>query len=276
MENKLESSEVKTKNITIYSILGWILGVIILLTGLINLFSDPLAGIFFLLAGLVALPPVTKIVREKFGFNIKRSVKIIVFIILLTLAGASIKEETTSEVVKENPTPVVAEQTQTPASTPQTLEEKVTGAITSILGSETNMKKQRVIGVEVDKYNASMLSEYGYKAGEEKVGLLVKINASENLTANLQKNTMHKEATQVFQNTFSTDPAIADIIVWSYIPVKDQYGNTKDDVGIIYSMSRELWKKINWANFQYTDLPGLLLSERKLDDRNSYFEKIKF
>lgn len=282
MENKIESSEVKTKNKTLSLILGWILGVIFGLTGIVNIFSDPLSGLFFILAALVALPPVTKYVGEKYNYSPKRSIKISAFILCLVMASVVSKDKVSDPVVIEKATteksaPVVVEQqNEVPPPAPLSIEDKVRRDITSALGDQTNMKKPRVISIEVDKYDSSMLSAYGYKPEDEEVSVFIKINSSENLTNNLQKGTMNDEASKVFKNVFLSDHSIADIILWSYLPTQDQYGNEKDDVAIVYSMSRNLFKKINWSNFYSGDLPNLLKTESRIDERSNYFEKVKF
>lgn len=177
----------------------------------------------------------------------------------------------------EQPAPKMAEQTvQQPTPQPKTLEEKITDAINTSLGSKTNTDKQRVVGVEITKYDASMISAYKYKSGETVVYPLIKINADENLTTNLQKSTMNDEAVKIAKAVFPVDQTIGDIIIWSQLPVKDQYGNIKDDTAIIYSMSRSLFDKVNWSNFSYRDLPTLLKTEHNIDDRNNYSESIKF
>ena len=168
------------------------------------------------------------------------------------------------------------QETQQPAPTPKTLEEKITDAINTSLGSKTNTDKQRVVGIEINKYDSKMLSAYKYKKGDSVVGLLLEINADENITVNLQKRTMHHEAAQIAQAIFPLDQTVGDIIIWSRLPVQDKYGNSKDDTAIVYSISRPLFDKINWDNLDYSNLPTLLQSEESIDDRNGYFEKIKF
>ena len=188
-----------------------------------------------------------------------------------------VKSPKVNETEQPTPTQKTTEQTaQQPAPQPKTLEGKITDAINSSLGSKTNTDKQRVVGVEIIKYDASMISAYKYKSGETVVYPLIKINADENLTTNLQKSTMHDEAVKIAKTVFSVDQTIGDIIIWSQLPVKDQYGNIKDDTAIIYSMSRSLFDKVNWSNFSYRDLPTLLKTEHNSDDRNNYSESIKF
>lgn len=157
-----------------------------------------------------------------------------------------------------------------------TFERQVEQKVIDALGKTNNTKKPRVIGITAEKYNAVELAEYKYPAGANVTDVLVKINASENLTTNLQKGTMDDEAFDIFKNTFPLSPEIGDVIIWSYMPTKDQYGNQKDDIAIIYSMGRPLFEKINWTTLNHRELPDLLRKEGAVDTRNGYAEKIKF
>ena len=229
------------------------------------------------------------ILSKMFKGNVSRKKIALVFgvatLVFFIIAGATTPKDSTKQAeIKNNPVTQQPEQKKSEQKTNQqqtqtitkTLEERVTDAINNSLGTKNNTKKQRVMEVEVNKYNTQMLSLYKYNSGDSVVGLLIRVNADENITTNLQKGTMNDEATKIAQVVFPIDPTIGDIIIWSQLPVKDQYGNVKDDTAIIYSISRSLFNKINWSNFNHNDLPSLLKSEVKIDDRNGYFEKIKF
>ncbi|MDD4715662.1 MAG: hypothetical protein PHT34_03810 [Oscillospiraceae bacterium] len=47
------------------TILGWIISILLLFTGIVCLFQNFLTGIFFLLAGLILLPPLYRAVKKK-------------------------------------------------------------------------------------------------------------------------------------------------------------------------------------------------------------------
>lgn len=192
---------------------------------------------------------------------------------------------TTIALFSGNPTPTQTQpatttqtdkQQQVYTTTDGTLARKIEEKVIEVLGAETNLKKPRVIGIDVEKYKAVDLQEYGYKADQEVFGVTVKLNSSENVTVNLQKQTLYKEAFNVLKNTFPLSPQIGDVIVWAYLPVKDKYGNTKDDIAITFSMARSLSEKINWGELNYSKLPDLLKLEGKNDIRNAYTELIKF
>ncbi len=277
-----QSSEVKTKNTTFLIAIKWIVGIILIVTGLFQISTDFISGLLFILVGIIPLPPFNKLLKDKFNLALSRYVKVGAMIVLIVIAGSLLENkpsEVATTVSNEIPTktePQVQEVVVATAPKPKTLEEKITEAINSSLGSQTNTKKPRLVDVQVTKYTASMLSEYGYKSTDNISSILIIINSDENLTSNLQKSTMDNEASKLIQSIFPIDSNIGDIIIWSQLPVKDKYGNTKDDTAIIFSVSRPLSAKINWSNFNYRDLPTLLKSEEKVDDRNGYFEKIRF
>lgn len=99
MENKIES-EVKTKNITFGLVVSWIFGIVIGLTGIINIFSDPVPGLLFIIAAVVALPPANKFLKEKMHISLSKGVKIVLVLILLGVAGSQIGDNAKSEVAQ--------------------------------------------------------------------------------------------------------------------------------------------------------------------------------
>ena len=191
----------------------------------------------------------------------------VVFLILMIAFGGGSKEQQKSQAYKAPYTYKTQEGTLA-----RQIEQKVIG----LLGEKNNLDKPRIIGIDVEKYNAVELRDFGYKPNDEVIGITVKINASENLTANLQKQTTHKEAFDVFKNVFPLSSTIGDIVVWSYLPVKDKFGNVKDEIAITYVMSRSLFVKVNWGGLNYSELPNLLQSETKNNQLNSYRELIRF
>lgn len=151
----------------------------------------------------------------------------------------------------------------------------VTKTIIEKLGDKTNMGKTRIIEVKVDKYSAVELKEMGYKADEQIRGVFIKMNSSENLTGNLQRMTLNKEAVAVFESVFPLSEKIGDVLIWTTLPFKDKYGNIKDETVSTYHMSRPLFKKINWVNYSPNGLPELLKAEGHSTLGNYYVELIK-
>jgi len=99
------------KKITMGLILGWVLGILIGVAGIVTLFSKPLAGTFLLLAAAILLPPISKLLKEKFNFALSGGLKFVLVVVLLVLVGvfsgvtstdvAPVAEKETSQAPEE-------------------------------------------------------------------------------------------------------------------------------------------------------------------------------
>lgn len=278
MNNQNESSEAKTKNIAAGSMLRWVISVIFLVGGFGMLFSSFISGLASIVAGLIIFPPVSRYVKEKYNFSPSRGMKILAVLVLLFISGSTLGESESKPVADSTATApqTSASATNDSPAEPLSLEQQITNKINEALGATNNTNKPTVVKVEVNKYNAAELKAYGYKSIDDVKGLLITINASENLTTKLQKGSMAGEAAKIFQSVFPLSSQIGDIIIWSQLPTKDQYGNTKDSTTITYAMGRPLFEKMNWTDYNHRDLPALLNNENKVDDRNGSLELIKF
>jgi hypothetical protein len=234
-----------------------------------------LLSLLGLIIGLVK-PSIIKLDSRKKVLYIFGGSTILCFILFGVTSNSIPTPTQTTSTTAVAQTPEVKKVETKPVQKEKTLEEKITDAVNQSLGAKTNTKKRRVVSVAPEQYNDKVLAIYKYKKGEKVLGVLIKINSDENITTNLQKRTMHDEAAKIAQAVFPLDQTIGDIVIWSQLPVKDQYGNVKDDTAIVYSISRSLFSKINWNNFDGSDLPELLKSESATDDRNNYYENIQF
>ena len=88
--------EKETKQITLGVIIGWILGVLAGIAGVGLLFSEPIPGMVFILLAVVVLPPANKLLKAKFNFSLSGGVKVVLAIVLLGVAGASIDTDSVS------------------------------------------------------------------------------------------------------------------------------------------------------------------------------------
>lgn len=77
------------EKITLGFILSWILGIIVAITGVASLFSQPLVGILLLMLSGVLLPPVNKFIADKLKFSISGGLKFIIVIVLLGIIVAT-------------------------------------------------------------------------------------------------------------------------------------------------------------------------------------------
>jgi len=90
----------------ILSFLSWFFGVWFVLLGIILLFS-PMgsSGLFFVIMGTALLPPVTKLVRNRFNFRLSAKVKTVVLLVCFILAVATTPKTEQSKVAEPSPSP---------------------------------------------------------------------------------------------------------------------------------------------------------------------------
>ncbi len=131
MNNSIPSSSDKTKNITLKSVIAWLLGIIFAMTGIGNLFSSPISALFFLLTAVVLIPPIMRAVSQKSKINLSRNVRILLALAFLALAGFNIKSNTSISVpVVTTPNPV---QNTTPINSTPPVADNAERRITSIV-----------------------------------------------------------------------------------------------------------------------------------------------
>jgi len=92
-----------SKKITIGLILSWIFGVLFALTGIVSVFSEPIPGLVMLTMAAVLLPPVTKLVDQKWKFHLSDGIKIVVIIIGFVIFGSTIDTSKTTKQQNNQP-----------------------------------------------------------------------------------------------------------------------------------------------------------------------------
>lgn len=120
----MTNEQVKSsKKITVGLILSWIFGILFALTGIISVFSEPIQGIIMLIMAAVLLPPVNKVVNEKWEFHLSGGMKIVVIIIGFVIFGSTVD---TSEIEKkQNNQPEVQQEQEQPISNTEQQKDEV-------------------------------------------------------------------------------------------------------------------------------------------------------
>lgn len=111
-------SDGKAKHITFKFVLAWVVGVLFGISGISMLFEHQAgAGIFLILASLVALPPVNAFVKSRTNFSLSGGLRAAVVIILLVIGGALMPQTSGSApaTVASGTTQAAAEQPAAPA-----------------------------------------------------------------------------------------------------------------------------------------------------------------
>lgn len=104
MNNTNQSSEVKTKNITLGSIIAWVLGVGSALAGVSMIGSKPLAGVLYLLVAIVLIPPISRGIQSKLNISLSRSVKVLIVLVLFFIIGTTMAGPSSPKIETANNT----------------------------------------------------------------------------------------------------------------------------------------------------------------------------
>ena len=113
METKENASG--TRKITLGLIIGWVLGIFLVVPAISLLVTQPATGVALLAASLILLPPAINFIQQKWNFHLSRGVKVVLVVVLLGVAAATMdksqlpKTETTTA---ENPAQHVETQEQ--------------------------------------------------------------------------------------------------------------------------------------------------------------------
>ena len=105
--------EKQVRKITLGFVLGWIFGVIFLLSGVVSLLTGMIIeGLLSLVLAIILLPPANNFIAERFNFVISRGLKIVLVLVLLVVIGI-VAGGKTDEDVKTNDTTKIEETADT-------------------------------------------------------------------------------------------------------------------------------------------------------------------
>lgn len=105
--------EKQVRKITLGFVLGWIFGVIFLLSGVVSLLTGMIIeGLLSLVLAIILLPPANKFIAERFNFVISRGLKIVLVLVLLVVIGI-VAGGKTDEDVNTNDTTKIEETADT-------------------------------------------------------------------------------------------------------------------------------------------------------------------
>lgn len=103
-----ETVPVKKTNKVIIAI-RWLFGILFLLGGLGSLTSfHIIAGIFYLLASVVSIPPTASVLEEKINFHMSGAVRFLVVFVLIVIAGMTLPHVNTSAAVNNSTNAIAA------------------------------------------------------------------------------------------------------------------------------------------------------------------------
>lgn len=237
MNNINQSSEVKTKNITLSLILGWIIGIIFSITGLSTLFVKPLAGLIYILIACIALPPISKAIQKKLNINLSRGVKIILIIILFIFGAMSLSSDSPKDVAivkTDSSTLLDTKKVQNVASS--------TDKVATNVVKESTSTDTKAITVKSDKENAQKELDTIIALGK-KAGLITSYEFSD-MASVVYVGRIWYTQTVSFKKDFLAEIASLkeSITGYRHFEVRDAYSDEKVGEVTAFMGSLEVYK----------------------------------
>jgi len=211
-----------SKKITVGLILSWMFGVFFVLGGFSGIVSgEPIPGLVMLIMAAVLLPPVTKLVDQKWKFHLSKGMKIVVIIIGFIIFGTTVdtsnvsttqqneppkKEQQATQnenVVNETTTTKQVNEEQPKTETKkQAVNEEKTETIPAEYKSALNKATMYANTMHMSKQGVydQLVSEYG-----EKFSTAAAQYAIDNVQADWNANALAKAKT--YQDTMNMSPA---------------------------------------------------------------------
>lgn len=152
---------------------------------------------------------------------------------------------TNIEVTQKSPSPVPAKTDQ------QILEENLASIVSSVGGSDMSYRSLQVEKTDPDRPKDTKM-------------ITVSVNVKSFYNKNSLLRNTGKLSSSLFRAVYDVPSMKAyDVLVWYYGETTDKYGNKKDDVILTYAIDKVTYGKINWQNFDQSNLCDFLKQEAK-------------
>ena len=125
-----------------------------------------------------------------------------------------------------------------------TLDEKIKQGVNKKLDKKTNMKKNRIVELEVN-------DNLGTEDEGDKI-ILLTLAGDENLSSKMTIKGMLMDSNKAFQEVFKNNEASEVTVFWQF-PLVDTYGKSKVENVIKIALKRETFEKIDWKAFDYNN-----------------------
>ncbi|MDP3970916.1 MAG: hypothetical protein Q8P90_04400 [bacterium] len=230
--------------------LGWIFGVILLISTLGALSESVLAGICVLAAGLLILPPSRQWLEKKVNTTFSRPVLIVISFILLIIAsvaslGSSNNDD--SNVAKNNTPPTIAEEDAKVEVVVETIDTNVNNEIQPEAPKEVTMIDRLWIA-----FDNSIKNRSGYDIAWSDTSSAVTVTKVEDSFWD-ENDLVRKDYADLVQygKEAFTIEGVNQVQVVYKTEFTDQYGKKDSEIAIEVWFNKDEFQKYEWDNLSF-------------------------
>lgn len=121
MTNNTESDK-QPRTITISFIVGWVLGIIFALGGMILILTQPLSGFLMIALAAVLLPPITQMISTKLNISLSGPLRFVIVVILVIAISLSADDPQAGGIANETRSEAPSERAEVHADSAQSQE----------------------------------------------------------------------------------------------------------------------------------------------------------
>lgn len=174
-------------------IIQWIVSCFIILMGLANIINSPLGAIFLIISGVIILPPILKIIKEKFKKNgniISITICTVAFILGIAITGSSSTANNTNEIAMQNQqNTAIANDTINNISNNSTQDQITNEAVNSVTENNTVVENNVNTQTTPEEQTTNKTVENNTNASK------TKSNKTTTASSNTKKTTTQKQET---------------------------------------------------------------------------------
>ena len=211
----------------VLSIIQWIVGCFIILMALANIAKSPFGAIFLIISGVIILPPILKIIKEKFKKNgniISISICIVAFILGVAVTGNSSTASNSNEIAMQNQQNTTITNNTINNISSNNIQNKVTNdAVNNVAENNVNTQTTNEVKTTPEEQTTNKAVENNTNISKTKSNKTTTTSNTKKTTTQKQETTSSNTNTQTKQKTQTTQSSTSSTSEGGYIVNKNSH-----------------------------------------------------
>lgn len=202
-------------------IIQWIVSCFIILMGLANIINSPLGAIFLIISGVIILPPILKIIKDKFKKNgniISITICTVAFILGIAITGSSSTANNTNEIAMQNQQNTTITNNTINNISSNNIQNKVTNdAVNNIVENNANTQTTNEVKTTPEEQTTNKAVENNTNISKTKSNKTTTTSNTKKTTTQKQETTSSNTNTQTKRKTQTTQSSTSSTSEGGYI-----------------------------------------------------------
>lgn len=208
-------------------IIQWIVSCFIILMGLANIINSPLGAIFLIISGVIILPPILKIIKDKFKKNgniISITICTVAFILGIAITGSSSTANNTNEIAMQNQQNTTITNNTINNISSNNIQNKVTNdAVNNIVENNANTQATNEVKTTPEEQTTNKAVENNTNISKTKSNKTTTTSNTKKTTTQKQETTSSNTNTQTKRKTQTTQSSTSSTSEGGYIVNKNSH-----------------------------------------------------